>query len=112
VEGGDPCGAGDCFAAAAAVALAGGALPSEAVHAAVHAASSFVGAGGASGAAERGFATAPDPRGPESARVLARRIRAAGGTVVATGGCFDLLTRDTSARSRPPAPSATASSSA
>jgi len=86
---GDPCGAGDCFAATAAARLAGGALPSEAVAAAVDAASAFVAAGGASGAAARGFAS--EPRPPEGAAALAPRVRAAGGTVVATGGCFDLL---------------------
>ena len=87
---GDPCGAGDCFAATAAERLAAGALPSEAVAAAVDSATAFVAAGGASGAARRGFAperVAP----PEGAAALAARMRAAGGTVVATGGCFDLL---------------------
>jgi rfaE bifunctional protein nucleotidyltransferase chain/domain len=83
---GDPCGAGDRFAAAAAGSLAGGALPSEAVRVAVAAASAFVAAGGASTAVVR----APEPP-PGDAAALAARIRAAGGTVVATGGCFDLL---------------------
>jgi rfaE bifunctional protein nucleotidyltransferase chain/domain/rfaE bifunctional protein kinase chain/domain len=86
---GDPCGAGDSFAAAAAVRLAAGALPSEAVRAAVLAASSFVAAGGASGVAAAGFAV-PETR-PAEAAELAERVRAGGGTVVATGGCFDLL---------------------
>jgi D-beta-D-heptose 7-phosphate kinase / D-beta-D-heptose 1-phosphate adenosyltransferase len=86
---GDPCGAGDCFAATAAVRLAAGALPSEAVVAGVEAAGAFVAAGGASGAARRGFGPAV-PR-PSGALALAARVRAAGGTVVATGGCFDLL---------------------
>jgi D-beta-D-heptose 7-phosphate kinase / D-beta-D-heptose 1-phosphate adenosyltransferase len=45
--GGDPCGAGDRFAAAAAGLLADGALPSEAVAGAVAAASAFVATGGA-----------------------------------------------------------------
>ena len=89
---GDPCGAGDCFAATAAGRLAAGALPSEAVPAAVHAASAFVAAGGAAGAAARGFAAPGASVGAgEDAVALARRVRAAGGTVVATGGCFDLL---------------------
>ena len=48
-----------------------GALPSEAVRVAVTAASAFVAAGGAA--------------------ALAASVRARGGTVVATGGCFDLL---------------------
>ena len=80
---GDPCGAGDCFAATAAGRLAAGALPSEAVRAAVEAASSFVAAGGA------GARETPVP--PGDAAAIAARVRAAGGTVVATGGCFDLL---------------------
>jgi D-beta-D-heptose 7-phosphate kinase/D-beta-D-heptose 1-phosphate adenosyltransferase len=88
VAAGDPCGAGDCFAATAAGRLAAGELPSAAVRAAVHAASAFVSAGGASGwsAGEH-----PTPPAPEDARALAARVREAGGTVVATGGCFDLL---------------------
>ncbi|WP_433802301.1 D-glycero-beta-D-manno-heptose 1-phosphate adenylyltransferase [Actinomycetospora sp. CA-084318] len=52
VTGGDPCGAGDRFAAAAALALAGGAAPDEAVSAAVGAAGAFV-AGGGAGAVRR-----------------------------------------------------------
>ncbi|MDL5160550.1 D-glycero-beta-D-manno-heptose 1-phosphate adenylyltransferase [Actinomycetospora termitidis] len=46
-SGGDPCGAGDRFAAAAALALASGRALDDAVSAAVAAASSFVGGGGA-----------------------------------------------------------------
>jgi rfaE bifunctional protein nucleotidyltransferase chain/domain/rfaE bifunctional protein kinase chain/domain len=85
----DPCGAGDRFASAAAVALGAGALTTEAVQEAVRAASAFVAAGGATGL------HTPDAqgatRGPEDAEQLARRVRGEGGTVVATGGCFDLL---------------------
>jgi rfaE bifunctional protein nucleotidyltransferase chain/domain len=86
---GDPCRAGDRFAATAAGRLAAGAQPSEAVRAAVAAATAFVGAGGA-----RGWSIGTLPAaapGGEDARTLAARVRAAGGTVVATGGCFDLL---------------------
>jgi D-beta-D-heptose 7-phosphate kinase / D-beta-D-heptose 1-phosphate adenosyltransferase len=79
---GDSCGAGDCFAASATAALADGALPSEAVVAAVAAASRFVAAGGAGELSSR--AVEPDTD------VIAA-VRAAGGRVVATGGCFDLL---------------------
>lgn len=79
VSGGDPCGAGDCFAATAAARIAQGALPSEAVRAAVDAASAFV----------AGDDTPPRHEG--DAQAVAERVRAAGGTVVATGGCFDLL---------------------
>jgi D-beta-D-heptose 7-phosphate kinase / D-beta-D-heptose 1-phosphate adenosyltransferase len=83
----DPCGAGDSFAAAAAVRLAAGSLPSEAVTAAVRAASAFVAAGGAAGAA--GAPAEPPPQ--LTATEVAERVRSRGGTVVATGGCFDLL---------------------
>jgi rfaE bifunctional protein nucleotidyltransferase chain/domain len=86
VAGGDPCGAGDRFAATATARLAAGALPSEAVRVAVAEASEFVAAGGAAAA----FAPAGRPAG-DDAFGLAERVRAAGGTVVATGGCFDLL---------------------
>ncbi|MBY3553401.1 D-glycero-beta-D-manno-heptose 1-phosphate adenylyltransferase [Modestobacter lapidis] len=88
VTGGDPCGAGDSFAAAAALALADGAVTGEAVAAAVAAASAFVGRGGATSwdaAPAAGAAPAP------GVDALLARVRAAGGTVVATGGCFDLL---------------------
>jgi rfaE bifunctional protein nucleotidyltransferase chain/domain/rfaE bifunctional protein kinase chain/domain len=83
VVGGDACGAGDRFASTAAVALAHGAVTLEAVQAAVHAAAGFVAEGGAAG-----FAREPQVRGGAS---VVERVRAAGGTVVATGGCFDLL---------------------
>ncbi|SEK39786.1 rfaE bifunctional protein, domain I/rfaE bifunctional protein, domain II [Blastococcus sp. DSM 46786] len=89
VTGGDPCGAGDSFAAAAALALADGAVTGEAVAAAVAFASAFVARGGATAwdADERVEAVAPEP----GAEAVIARVRAAGGTVVATGGCFDLL---------------------
>jgi D-beta-D-heptose 7-phosphate kinase/D-beta-D-heptose 1-phosphate adenosyltransferase len=101
VAGGDPCGAGDRFAVAAAGLLADGALPSEAVAGAVAAASAFVAAGGAA-TVEPSQATAaaaePPPDRPASggapeqrAAALVATVRAKGGTVVATGGCFDLL---------------------
>jgi D-beta-D-heptose 7-phosphate kinase/D-beta-D-heptose 1-phosphate adenosyltransferase len=90
----DACGAGDRFAATAAGVMLDGGLPSEAVTAAVAAASAFVAAGGAGAvdpapgrvvrreAAEEVVRTAPE---------VVAATRAAGGTVVATGGCFDLL---------------------
>ncbi|MGY1631479.1 D-glycero-beta-D-manno-heptose 1-phosphate adenylyltransferase [Geodermatophilus sp. SYSU D01186] len=93
VTGGDPCGAGDSFAAAAALALADGAVTGEAVAAAVAAASAFVGRGGASSWDRPRPGTGPVPGaggGPDVDALLAG-VRAAGGTVVATGGCFDLL---------------------
>jgi rfaE bifunctional protein nucleotidyltransferase chain/domain/rfaE bifunctional protein kinase chain/domain len=86
----DPCGAGDRFASAAAAALAAGSLPSEAVTTAVAAASSFVEGGGAA-SFRPGAARAP-ATGPVAQRGdTVKRVRAAGGRVVATGGCFDLL---------------------
>jgi D-beta-D-heptose 7-phosphate kinase/D-beta-D-heptose 1-phosphate adenosyltransferase len=107
VTGTDTCGAGDSFAAAVAIALADGALPAEAVARSVAEASRFVAAGGAAA-----FAVLEDPRFDQTRRPevvprfdiapgragsnegLAARldsVRAAGGVVVATGGCFDLL---------------------
>jgi rfaE bifunctional protein nucleotidyltransferase chain/domain/rfaE bifunctional protein kinase chain/domain len=82
VSGNDTCGAGDRFAATAAGRLAKGALPSEAVEAAVASAAAFVARGAASALPAR-------PVGPVLDRVGAARD--AGGTVVATGGCFDVL---------------------
>jgi D-beta-D-heptose 7-phosphate kinase/D-beta-D-heptose 1-phosphate adenosyltransferase len=92
---GDACGAGDRFAAKAALALAAGALPSKAVAEAVAEASAFVAGGGAGRAAPE--ARSPDASrgaaevGERAALAIAERTRARGGTVVATGGCFDLL---------------------
>jgi rfaE bifunctional protein nucleotidyltransferase chain/domain/rfaE bifunctional protein kinase chain/domain len=92
---GDPCGAGDRFAGAAAGALADGALVSEAVQAAVADAAAFVAAGAARGYARRRERTGVAQRAAEvdvdAALALAAATRGSGGTVVATGGCFDLL---------------------
>jgi rfaE bifunctional protein nucleotidyltransferase chain/domain/rfaE bifunctional protein kinase chain/domain len=89
VLGGDVCGAGDRFATAALDALAEGAVPSEAVVHAVAAASSFVATGGAGGVGvePRPAALSREP----STRDALAAVRARGGTVVATSGCFDLL---------------------
>ena len=100
---GDTCGAGDRFAAAAALALAEGALVSEAVQAAVAEAAGVrrrrrPGVGAAACRVRR-RRPAPRCRAPLSRRsgpgpaagALVARVRARGGTVVATGGCFDLL---------------------
>jgi D-beta-D-heptose 7-phosphate kinase / D-beta-D-heptose 1-phosphate adenosyltransferase len=96
VSGGDPCGAGDRFAVTAAGALADGAGTLEAASAGVAAASDFVRAGGAGAwgtpslpAAARS-AVARAGAGQDT-RALVDAVRAEGGTVVATGGCFDLL---------------------
>ena len=76
VPAGDACGAGDAFAAAAAVALGRGALLSEAVQVAVRHASEVVAAAAVSTDGDGLHRTDGDDR--------AR-------TLVATGGCFDLL---------------------
>ncbi|MBV7696435.1 D-glycero-beta-D-manno-heptose 1-phosphate adenylyltransferase [Streptomyces sp. TRM70350] len=90
---GDPCGAGDCFAAATAAALADGALPEEALQRAVAEAAAFVSEGGAGNPAL--WRTVPASTATEAPSTdpfaLAEQVRARGGTVVATGGCFDLL---------------------
>ncbi len=96
VSGGDPCGAGDRFAASATLALAGGALLTEAVGRAVADASSWVAR--ASQAAPRPAAP-PDRPGTatipvddaDALRRLAIDLRAGGRTLVATGGCFDIV---------------------
>jgi rfaE bifunctional protein nucleotidyltransferase chain/domain/rfaE bifunctional protein kinase chain/domain len=128
---GDTCGAGDRFAATATLALAEGALVSEAVQRAVAEASGYVAAGGVAAAVPAstpppsgavtgppvagappvgrivgdGSGTGPatpatvpiatvdwsDRIGLRAAGEVVARVRAAGGTVVATGGCFDLL---------------------
>ncbi|WP_396454403.1 D-glycero-beta-D-manno-heptose 1-phosphate adenylyltransferase [Actinomadura sp.] len=91
---GDSCGAGDGFAAAAAGALADGAALTAAVTEGVRRASEFVRAGAAAALsaqlAETGSARLVPERG-EDAWDVVERTRRAGGTVVATGGCFDLL---------------------
>ncbi|MBY8840790.1 PfkB family carbohydrate kinase [Streptomyces sp. SP2-10] len=93
---GDPCGAGDRFAAAAAGLLADGTHTEAAVQAAVHAATRYVAEGGARAVAvadEPETDTMPSADGDPTADAVrtAARVRAAGGTVVAAGGCFDLL---------------------
>ncbi|MEU9206651.1 PfkB family carbohydrate kinase [Streptomyces sp. NPDC048415] len=90
---GDPCGAGDCFAAATAAALADGALPEEAIQRGVAEAAAFVSEGGAGNPAlwrTEPVSPTADPPGSD-AFAVAEHVRARGGTVVATGGCFDLL---------------------
>ncbi|QGQ19462.1 adenylyltransferase/cytidyltransferase family protein [Cellulomonas sp. JZ18] len=120
VAGGDPCGAGDRFAASAALALAAGALPVEAVARGVADASAWVASGGAEAYRRRtddgvqepasagGAPPDADPRGgrPDGADpgadpgvtpvaddlvALAARLRTGGRSLVATGGCFDIV---------------------
>lgn len=92
----DTCGAGDRFAVAVTAALADGVDTTAAVAAAVDAAARFVAAGGAAGVstpvpAGHGGPLADIDHGATDAIALAERLRAEGRTVVATGGCFDLL---------------------
>ncbi|MFN2569361.1 MAG: PfkB family carbohydrate kinase [Candidatus Dormibacteria bacterium] len=118
---GDPCGAGDSFASAVSLSLAEGAPVDDAVGVAVAAAGRFVAAGGVSAlerstafvseviaATPRSAAKPPTSlevpdstapaagdgsfrRSPSPSRAAAEQVRTRGETVVATGGCFDLL---------------------
>ncbi len=88
----DPCGAGDRFAVSAALLLMEDAGVVPAVAGAVEAASAFVGAGGASAVdLGRQPLRLAAPSGLDRALKLIAGVRARGGRVVATGGCFDLL---------------------
>ena len=87
---GDSCGAGDRFASAAACALADGAWLPNAVADAVACASAFVRGGGA-GAFVCKDPLPADARPQDGLEDLIAGVRTAGGKVVATGGCFDLL---------------------
>ncbi|NQW89187.1 bifunctional heptose 7-phosphate kinase/heptose 1-phosphate adenyltransferase [Curtobacterium sp. VKM Ac-2861] len=92
VTAGDPCGAGDRLAAGVAVALAGGADVPGAVAAGVVAASEYLAAGGVTALfADDGPAPLRVPGADRDALRTVHEVRSAGGTVVATGGCFDLL---------------------
>jgi D-beta-D-heptose 7-phosphate kinase / D-beta-D-heptose 1-phosphate adenosyltransferase len=91
VAAADPCGAGDAFAVAATIALASGATTAEAVHLAVGAAAEFVAGGGAGTLMAVPQPDAFDLAGDVGTRADA--VRRAGGVVVATGGCFDVLHR-------------------
>jgi len=106
VQSADSCGAGDRFAASVAVALAGGSLITEAVATGVAAASEWVAAGGAATwrppmdeirqAIREQPGRLPDPHhqpssAAESVEAITGRLRRIGGTLVATGGCFDIV---------------------
>lgn len=85
----DPCGAGDRFASSLAGQLADGRVVPDAIAGAVHLAAGFVAAGGA------GSVRIGDPPHlalpATDAFSLAEQVRARGGVVVATGGCFDIV---------------------
>jgi D-beta-D-heptose 7-phosphate kinase/D-beta-D-heptose 1-phosphate adenosyltransferase len=95
--GGDTCGAGDRFAIAATAALGAGVDARGAVAAAVEAASRFVAAGGAVGVssaaslAKSGSAASESEAVSGDVATVRDKLRRRGGTLVATGGCFDLL---------------------
>ena len=96
----DTCGAGDQFAVAATAALLDGAATAAAVQAAVTSATQFVLEGGAAGVSTVSSWKTSDlsipmakPAGTTDAFEVADRVRRAGGRLVATGGCFDLLHR-------------------
>jgi rfaE bifunctional protein nucleotidyltransferase chain/domain len=86
----DPCGAGDRFAVSAALSLGAGRVTTEAVQDAVLDAAAYVAAGGPASLFAR---STPSPAGERRASVedLVATVSGQGGTVVATGGCFDLL---------------------
>lgn len=100
-EHGDSCGAGDRFASAVTGALGTGMSPAESVQVGVRCASAFVAAGGAGAINQPGSASGPgfghqsggtgEAAGWERAHTAVAKVRAAGGSVVATGGCFDLV---------------------
>jgi len=86
----DPCGGGDRLVASLAAALARGDSLVDALTAAVADASAFLAAGGVASLARP--PAPPALRGmANDAFAVVQRTRASGGTVVATGGCFDLV---------------------
>jgi D-beta-D-heptose 7-phosphate kinase / D-beta-D-heptose 1-phosphate adenosyltransferase len=96
----DTCGAGDQFAVAATAALHEGADARAAVQAAVISATQFVLDGGAATVSTVSASDGTDLSlgiadlaGTADAFEVADRVRRAGGRLVATGGCFDLLHR-------------------
>jgi rfaE bifunctional protein nucleotidyltransferase chain/domain len=89
-HGGDACGAGDRFAGTVAAALGSGATARDAVERAVSDTAAWLVAGGVSGPADAGVRIPWTTEQHDAAAVI-RRVRASGGKVVATGGCFDVL---------------------
>jgi D-beta-D-heptose 7-phosphate kinase/D-beta-D-heptose 1-phosphate adenosyltransferase len=86
---GDACGAGDRFAATVAARLGAGAVLPAAIQDAVEDTAAWLELGGVT-AAPRDRAGQPSLRGLDAGDLI-RRVHATGGTVVATGGCFDVL---------------------
>jgi len=84
---GDPCGAGDRFAASAALALAEGAGELAAVERGVADATAFV----ARTSVPAGGRSTVVPLRPAPPGTGAAAVRRSGGVVVAAGGCFDVL---------------------
>jgi D-beta-D-heptose 7-phosphate kinase / D-beta-D-heptose 1-phosphate adenosyltransferase len=82
---GDCCGAGDRFAGTVTAELAAGVLAEDAVATAVADTAGWLATGGVSATGEQASDAVPD------AMALVHRVRSSGGTVVATGGCFDVL---------------------
>jgi D-beta-D-heptose 7-phosphate kinase / D-beta-D-heptose 1-phosphate adenosyltransferase len=84
----DPCGAGDRFAGTVTTGLLAKEYVVDSVRMAVDAAAAFLAEGGAGA-----FGTRPARLRPErgDARRVIANVRARGGSVVATGGCFDLV---------------------
>ena len=94
IGGADTCGAGDRFASRAAGTLAAGGSVVEAIAGGVEAATELIRGGGILSLDREpaGREAAPAPVADRAqALVVAAEVRASGGTVVATGGCFDLL---------------------
>jgi len=89
VRDADVNGAGDRFASALAVALASGCSQSEAVQLAVATTAQYLEDGGVASLELRPATPLPGP--DHEALAVVERVRAAGGTVVATGGVFDLI---------------------
>ncbi|MEU7900695.1 PfkB family carbohydrate kinase [Nonomuraea sp. NPDC049152] len=87
-SGPDVCGAGDRFAGAAALALRDGLPVEDAVAVGVGEASRFVESGGAAAIRLQSHEMGDRPRTPME---VAELVRAGGGRLIATGGCFDLL---------------------
>ncbi|WP_343447898.1 D-glycero-beta-D-manno-heptose 1-phosphate adenylyltransferase [Micromonospora schwarzwaldensis] len=92
----DTCGAGDQFAVAVTMRLADRAFTSAAVTSAVSVSAQFVAAGGASAVTDPASAGEPGRAAEQvfdadDVVALTARVRTMGGTVVATGGCFDLV---------------------